>query len=387
MFLLNPKSGSIIKRLFPGILLITFLLIHTSLLYGQETVNRPGLIKGRITQYRSGTPVCMAGISCGDGISVAMSNVHGEFVLDQVKFPAKIRIKKFGFREETVTVEAPGDSVNISLVPLMIMHRNTSGDKKPFRYGLILNKAVEKLRANDPVNAKEEMVYYNITSASDTSFNSLFEGYSHMRVSMHGFLDYQPDISRYATEAEYIPGLSQTMLEIRTDPFLALPMFVEKYFRRTGYFVQDGKRIAMVKIDLGLAKDIYYVNIEDTSLIYFTSRSKSGKKYPVPGSKHTWHDNRYSTTEISFSGGRGLEETCMANYLCQNETFRLIQKDKPDQVISKNTLVAVVPDSSGIINAVRDQILAIKNEYKDGDGSLLFKKSAIFNKTENLVGK
>jgi hypothetical protein len=35
--------------------------------------------------------------------------------------------------------------------------------------------------------------------------------------------------------------------------------------------------------------------------------------------------------------------------------------------------------------AVREQVLAIKEEYKDNDESLLFTKSAIFKKPKNLV--
>ncbi len=44
------------------------------------------------------------------------------------------------------------------------------------------------------------------------------------------------------------------------------------------------------------------------------------------------------------------------DWVSTNEEFSLITKNKPLQTISKSALFVVVPDSSIICNAVRDQV-------------------------------
>ena len=154
----------------------------------------------------------------------------------------------------------------------------------------------------------------------------------------------QTSISRYASTRDYIPGLSENILEFKIDPFISLPMFIEHYISRSGYFVQDSSMIALVEVDFGETKNVYYINVADTSIVPITSQFKSKLKNPIQGSHSASQANRSSSTEISFSRGIENRDTYLIDYISENEVFKLIQKNNPDQTISKSTLFAIVPD-------------------------------------------
>jgi hypothetical protein len=318
----------------------------------KELYQNKDYVKGRLVNLKTNSPICFADISSSDKTSFTKSNSKGEYQLFSLKFPATLKIRKFGFKEETVILNHPDDSVLISLTPLEI-HKNNFNNKTPVHFGLVLKKALEKFRINNdseyPDPSQRELVYYRITSSVDSTINSLFESYAHMNVNKYSLQGYQSDIVRYASTRDYIPGLAENRLEFKIDPFINLPMFIEGYINRIGFFDQDGNQIALVGVNLGETKNVYYINIADTSIVYITSRFKSRSKNRIQGSLPAWQDDRSSSTEISFSPDIENRNSYLIDYISENEDFRLIQKNQPDQIISKSTTFAVIPDSSLLI--------------------------------------
>ena len=357
---------------------------------------REGFIKGRITQTGTNTPVCFADISCSDKTSFTKSNSRGEFILDQAGFPATIKVRKFGFKEKTIILTNPDDFVLISLVPLEI-HKNRLIDKNNLQYGLIFKRALEKIKfgsnSESLDNSKRKLVYCRVTSSVDSTIKSLFESYAHMNVNKYSFHTGQLDISRYATSNEYIPGLSENRLDFYIDPFINLPIFPEQYITLKRFLIKDGKKIALVRIEMGKTRNTYYINIADSSIVFITSSLKPGKRNKIKGTFPAWQDNRSFSTEISFSYDPENSGDYFIDYISTKEQFRLIRKNKPDQIVSRRTLFAVVPDSSLICNAVKDQVLqetltGVKQQINFNANFLISGKSSAFkSETEKLLQK
>ena len=76
---------------------------------------------------------------------------------------------------------------------------------------------------------------------------------------------------------------------------------VERFITRKGYIMQDSNQIAMVRVDLDKTINTYYINVADTSVLYITSRFRSGKKERIPGSQPVWQSDKVNSAEISFS--------------------------------------------------------------------------------------
>jgi hypothetical protein len=361
-----------------------------------ERFQKKGFIKGRITQFSANAPVCYADIFNINKTSFTKSNSKGEFILGPLEFPASLKIRKFGFKDETIIINNPVGSVLISLAPLEV-HKSYSGNKKLLQYELIFKKALEKFRANGNSDSQDhsqrELVYCRISSSIDSTVNSLFESYAQMNVCKSSLQDFQPLISRYASTRDYIPGFSENILEFKIDPFISLPMFIEHYIIRSGYFVQDSSQIALVGVDLGETKNVYYINLADTSIVHITSQFRSKLKNPIQGPLSASQANKSSSTEISFSCGIENRDLYHIDYISENENFRLLQKNKPDQTISKSTFFAIVPDSSQIYDAVRDHVshetlTESKQQINFNAKFLLSGKSTEFNsEKENLLLK
>jgi hypothetical protein len=374
------------------LLFILIIVLHFPL-QGQT---RSPFIRGRVTELNTKSPICFANISIRNNKLGAKSNTRGEFLLFPNGFPTTLRVSKFGFKEATVIVKNPDDSILISLVPYEI-HKKKIANKPQLEYGLILKKAIDKFKmyegseTPDPVQRK--LIYCKISSTVDKSINSLYESYMLMNVNKYVLQEEQTRIGRYASTRDYIPGLSENKLEFKIDPFISLPMFINQYIYRVGYFVQDGSQIALVGIDLGETKNVYYINVADTSIIQITSQFRSNLKNPILGLHSASQANRSSSTEISFSRGIENRDLYFIDYINENEVFRLIQKNNPDQTISKSTFFAIVPDSSQIYDAVRDHVshetlIESKQQINFNAKFLLSSKSTEFNsEKENLLIK
>jgi hypothetical protein len=287
------------------------------------------------------------------------SNSKGEFLLSPLIFPATIKIRKFGYYDETIILDSSKDSVLISLTPLEI-HKNNFGNKTPIQFGLVLKKALGKFRINDncevPDDQQRELVYCRFTTTADSTITSFFESYAHMNVNKYALQEYQSGLARFASTRDYIPGLTENSFEFKIDPFINLPMFIEGYINRMGFLKQNGSLIAVVGVNLGDTKNVYYINVADTSIVYLTSHFKSKSRNRIQGSPKVWQENKSSSTEISFSAAVENRNSYHIDCINDNEDFTLVQKNKPDQVISKSTLFAVVSDSSLIYDAVRDHV-------------------------------
>ena len=135
-----------------------------------ETFQKKGSVKGRLTELNTKSPICFADISTIDNTLVTKSNSRGEFLLFPNEFPATLRINKFGFKEEKVVLNNPDDSISISLTPLEI-HKKKLNKKTLQEYGTVLKTALKKFQkyegseSPDPVQRK--LVYYRITSSVD----------------------------------------------------------------------------------------------------------------------------------------------------------------------------------------------------------------------------
>ena len=166
------------------LLFILIIVLHLPLL-GQTT--NP-LIKGRVTEFNSKSSVCFAAISTVNNKSGTKSNTHGEFVLFPNEFPTTLRVSKFGFKEATVIVNNPDDSISISLVPFEI-HKKKLANKPQLEYGLILKKAIDKFKmyegSETPDPLQRKLIYCKIGSSVDKSINSLFESYMQMNVNKY----------------------------------------------------------------------------------------------------------------------------------------------------------------------------------------------------------
>jgi hypothetical protein len=372
-FLLNKQQNLIAKSFLNGFIIfilssgscdLSGALNCKSLFYLNSSshykiIQKEGFIKGRITQSATNAPVCFADIYNGSKTFFTKSNTKGEFILGPIEFPATLKIRKFGFKEEIVTINYLVDSVSISLTPLEV-HKSYSGNKKLLQYDLIFKKALEKLRADYNSGRKDhsnrELIYCRIASSIDSKVNSLFESYAQMNAGRSGLNDYQPSISRYASTGDYIPGLTGNRLEFEIDPYVNLPIMVERFITRKAYIMQDSNQIAMVRVDLGKTINTYYINVADTSVLYITSRFRSGKKERIPGSQPVWQSDKVNSVEISFSHPGGNMEDYFIDWVITNEEFRLISKNKSRQNISRSALFVVLPDSSMICNAVRDLV-------------------------------
>jgi hypothetical protein len=327
--------------------------------YHIEIFQEEGYIRGSITESVTNAPVCFADIFNSNKTSITKSNSEGDFSLGLLEFPATLRIRKFGYKDEIVIINNQSDPVLISLTPLEV-HNSYSGNKKLLQYGLIFTRALNKLRAGykagtqDP--SQRELVYCKITSSIDSTINNFFESYAQMNVGTNGLNDYQPSISRYASTGDYIPGLAGNRLECIIDPYVNLPIMVEQFITRKGYIMQDNRQIAVVRVDLDKTINTYYINVSDTSVLYITSIFRSGKKERIPWSRPVWQSDKVNSAEISFSHPEGNKDDYIMDWARISEEFRLISKNKTWQKISRSAIFVVVPDSSVICNSVRDQI-------------------------------
>lgn len=239
------------------------------------------IIKGYIINSEDKMPVSFADISCSDRTSFAKSNFEGEFSLNPSYFPLNIRLRKTGFKEENITIQSPVDSVHVSMTPL-IYHRNSIGLDKPLQYDLLLKRALEKLRKSvkslSAENNQEKLVHCRIITLLDSTMNSFFESYMLMDATKSEFKLSESGISRYSSINKPIPGLSENKLEFETDPFINLPMFIEKYIGKRGYLKDNNKLIAVINVNLDNTKNIYYLNVTDTTIIHISSRLKTGEE-------------------------------------------------------------------------------------------------------------
>jgi CarboxypepD_reg-like domain len=337
------------------LLLILVLVLHFPL---QGQTHSP-FIRGRITDLKTNSPICFADISTRNNKFGTKSNTRGEFLLFPNEFPTTLRISKFGFKEATVIINNPDDSVLISLTPLEV-HKSYSGNKKLLQYELIFKKALEKLRVDyysgSTNHSQRGLVYSRISSSVDSTVNSLFDSYAQMNVCGSGLLDYQPVISRYAVSDDHIPGLSGNRLDFKIDPYVNLPIMAERLISQKGYIIQDSNQIAMVRVDLDKTISTYYINVADTSILYIKSTFRSGKKERITGSEPAWQSDRVISAEISFSYHVGNTEDFFIDWASTNEEFKMIRKNTHGQNVSKSQLFAVVPDSSMICNSIRDEV-------------------------------
>lgn len=320
---------------------------------------RAGFIKGRITQYVTNAPVCFADIFNISKTSFIKTNSNGEFILGPLEFPTTLKIRKFGFKEETVIINNPLDPVSIRLTPLEV-HNSYSGNKKLLQYDLIFRKALDKLQVDYISGSRDrsqrKLVWCRISSSVDSAVNSLFESYAQMNVCNSGLRDYQPYVSRYASTDDNIPGLPGNRLDFKIDPYVNLPIMAERFITRKGYIMQDSNQVAMVRVDLDKTINTYYINVADTSVLYITSRFRSEKKERIPGSQPVWQSDKVNYTEISFSHPGGNTEDYFIDRVSTSEEFNLTSKNKHLQRISGSTIFVVVPDSSMICNYVRDEV-------------------------------
>ena len=396
MDFLNKKTDYSMAMSFLNGLMVLFLSVGSSDLAGQGSFQKEGFIKGRITQLTTNAPVCFADILNSNKTSFTKSNSNGEFILGALVFPSVLRIRKFGFKEKTVVINNPEDSALISLTPYEV-HSSYSGHKKVLHYDLIFKKALEKLRVDynskSHDHSQRKLVYCRIRSSVDSTINSLFESYAQMNVCNRSFQDYLPYISRYASTDDNIPGLTGNSLEFKIDPYVNLPMMAEQFITRKGYIMQDSNQIAMVKVDLDKTISTYYINVADTSVLFITCKFKSKKKERIPGSQPVWQRDKVVSADISFSHPAGNTDDYFIDWAIVSEDYSLIEKDKPLQTINKSTLFVVVPDSSMICNAVRDQVsnealTEMRRQINFRAKHLLSVNSSSFDsETENLLMK
>ncbi len=249
---------------------------------------KTGYIKGRLLNLNSNSPISFADISDKDKSLVTKSNSNGEFLLFPPEFPATLKISKIGFQEKTITFNNPDDSLLISLTPLEIQKikysNMTSQD-----YGILLKKALEKFKKYEgsdyPDPLQKKLVYCRITSSVDSTINSLFESYVRMNVNKYVLQKDQSDIARYASNEVHVTGLSQNSLDFKIDPLFNLPMFIESYITRRGFFEQNDSPIALIEI--GLQEPKMHITLMLPILQLYISQAilnpKAGRKsrYPI----------------------------------------------------------------------------------------------------------
>lgn len=320
-----------------------------------------GIVKGRIIDSKTNLPVCYAEISTSDNTIFTQTNSKGEFMLSLTKLPSTIKILKFGYKRETISVNSSEFSMLISLIPLEI-HKRYLGKKMGLEdASTLLKKAVEKLQGNaasaNSDLTQRELVYCRITSSVDSTMNSLFESFSQMNVNQYYINGYQGEIARFGSTNNPIPGISGNMLGFKIDPFIRLPFIVERYISSKGSFEQDKNLIALVQVGLGETEISYFINVADTSVVYIKKHFESRIRNRLQISQKTWQDDRKVSTEISFSPQVENRSNYQIDCIIENEAFRMIRKKQSDQVISKSTLFTVIPDSSLINKAVKDYVL------------------------------
>jgi hypothetical protein len=315
-------------------------------------------IKGRITRAVTGTPVCYADICTSTQTSVAKSNPEGDFSLGPVRFPVTLRISKFGYEDITVTIRNSADKTDFSLVPLEF-HKSYSGKRKLLQYDLIFRRALEKIRNGMASTAgndsRREMVYSRIAISKDTAVTSFFESYSEMETGITGFRSCHPLLSRYASSDEFIPGLTGNDPEFTTERFFSMPILPERYITRKGYFVMDGKQVAIVKVDLDYMVNTFFISVPDTSVIFINSLLKAPKKINIPGPEKMQKIKAITSAEIAFSYDDALS-TYFVSWAGISEEYLLESRNKNAQKINRRTLHALVPDSSGFRSSVRDKV-------------------------------
>ena len=399
IYLSGQKSDQLIQPSKQETILLRAGTLFDSTFPATEIFQKKGFIKARLVKIKSNSPICFADISSSDKTLFAKSNSKGEFLLSPIIFPTTFKIRKFGYKDETIILDSPKDSILISLTPLEI-HKNNFGNKTPIQFGLVLKKALEKFRINDGSEFHEsndplqrELVYCRFSTSVNSEITSLFENYAHKNVNKYVLQGDQSDIARYASTNDYIPGLTQNSLEFKIDPFFNLPIFVESYINRMGFFEQNGSLIAVVGVNLEETKNVYYIKVADTSIVYLTGHFKSKNRNRIQGPSTVWQNNKSSSVEIFFSPDVENKNRYIIDCINENEDFRLIQKNKPDQTISKSTLFAVIPDSSLISNAVRDHVMhetltEAKQQINFSSKFSLSDKSTVFNsETEKLFLK
>jgi hypothetical protein len=334
-------------------------LVFPNSISNTTVFQKEGIITGRIIMAGTHTPVCNADIFTTGKSSFTKSNQEGEFALGPVKFPVALRIRKFGFNEITIAIDNSSEKVQISLTPVDV-HNSFSNMKKLLRYDLIFRKALEKIRTEfddrPNENSQRKLVYCRISSAIDSTPCSFFESYARMNVSNNGIVDYQQEISRYASDFDTFPDLTQNNLEFKVDQYINLPVMTERFITRKGYFMQDSSLIAVIRVDLDKTINTYYINVADTSVIYITSSYIHPQQEKIPWSRPLWQKNKKSTSEISFSHLQGNSEKYIVEWAGTTGQFSLINKNKIKHTISKSQLFVVVSDSSAVCNEVRDQV-------------------------------
>jgi len=342
----------------PFVLLVFSLSVFYTGLPGQESLEFC-IIRGRVSDSITHEPVRFADITCAaEGICLK-TNADGGFVVSNTKLPLKIKINKFGYKDKTLIVRNQVDSVFISMAPLEL-NNNVLSNKKTLQYNTIFKRALEKLQLGNvrgsSGNSDRDLVFCHMSTLVDTSTLSIFDSYFMMRVNKYTFRVSHPEIARYAKPVSNFPWLSDYSFSFNVDPYINLPLFPEKYITLKKYLFQDGKKIAVVRIDLENMRNIYYINVADTSLIFIKGSTIRKKRVRMKGSLQAWQKNRSTTAEISFRCRPDSTGDYYIDYAFFGEQYKIAEKKMEDRTVRKKSFFAVVPGSSLIINAVNSQV-------------------------------
>lgn len=359
-FVSTGLSSQVSNRLITSSTL-EFAEMHGDNLIKSSNQNRDTIIvRGRTVDSKTNRPVPFADISYSNKAILTKTNSNGEFIFSQFTVPLTIKIRKFGYKEETILINSPVIPILIPLTPLET-NKKYLNRKITVEYAAsLLKRAVDKLNINGPNDlsdlSRQGLVYCRNTSSVDSSLCSLLESYAQMNVSRYSLQGYKSEIARFASTDNSVRGIAGNQPEFIITPFIKIPFFVDRQIRHTGFFDQDGVRIVSVGFDFGEMEITYYIDDSDTSIVFIKKKGYSKLKQKLPGSPETWKDNENSSTEISFTRGKS-KDSYQIVYIIENETFKAIQKNEPGKIISRNNLFAVIPDSFLINNAVKEFVL------------------------------
>ena len=173
--------------------IIIFFIISLEL-FNAHNLFSQNYILGQIFDSKTKEPLVGAYIIDDNSKNVSITNENGEFKLNVLSYPSKIKISFIGY-EKTEVIIINSDSKEIFLNPIVYQL-----DEVTFSSNLaaeIVIKAVKKA-LSDSLTTSYHKAYYQKTSSFNGKYSKLYEMFINVSWGQFGVKEWQPTNARYA---------------------------------------------------------------------------------------------------------------------------------------------------------------------------------------------
>lgn len=198
-----------------------FFIVLVKFCIGQNLYSQ-NFINGKIFDSKTNEILVGAYLIDDNSKNVSITNENGEFKLNVVSFPAKIKISFVGYETKEITI-IDFDNKVISLHPI-VYQLNEVAISSNFGVELV-NKAVKRA-LSDSISSYHK-AYYQKTSSFNGKYNRLYEMFLNVSWGQFGVKEWQPTNARFA----YLDSVGHT-----TSNFISLCFLNSGTLRRLTLF-------------------------------------------------------------------------------------------------------------------------------------------------------